>query len=67
MLKGGSPLFAVECKTGERNLSPHIHYFRERTKIPAFYQVHLGTKDFGHPAQGRRLPLASFSRELGLV
>ena len=44
VLKGKKPLFAVECKTGEKNLSPHISYFKSRTKIPRFYQVHLGTR-----------------------
>ncbi|MCC6275401.1 MAG: DUF4143 domain-containing protein [Leptospiraceae bacterium] len=46
VLQNKKPLFAVECKTGEKSISPHIKYFRERTNIPKFYQVHLGTKDF---------------------
>ena len=44
VLKNKKPLFAVECKTGEKNVSPHIHYFKDRTNIPKFYQVHLGSK-----------------------
>ncbi len=44
VLKNKKVLFAVECKTGERQVSPHIHYFKERTNIPKFYQVHLGSK-----------------------
>ncbi len=43
ILKEGKPLFAVECKTGEKSCSPHIFYFKDRTDIPMFYQVHLGT------------------------
>ncbi|MBY0315484.1 MAG: ATP-binding protein [Bdellovibrionales bacterium] len=43
VLKNKKPLFAVECKTGEKNLSRHISYFSERTPIPKFYQVHQGT------------------------
>ncbi len=42
VLKEGKPLFAVECKTGDKNLSKHIKYFAARTAIPRFYQVHLG-------------------------
>ena len=42
VLKNGTPVFAVECKSGERDLSPHIPYFAARTQIPIFYQVHLG-------------------------
>ncbi len=67
VLKNRSPLFAVECKTGERNLSPHINYFSERTNIPEFYQVHMGRRDFGSPKSGRVLPFVTFAKELSLV
>lgn len=67
VLKEGAPEFAVECKTGERKASPHCSYFRERTKIRRFYQVHLGDKDYGNADSGTRvLPFASFCKELGL-
>lgn len=46
VLKDNKPIFAVECKTGEKQISPHIHYFKERTSIPKFYQVHLGQKKY---------------------
>ena len=46
VIKNKKPVFAVECKTGEKAVSPHIHYFKERTNIPKFYQVHLGSKHF---------------------
>jgi predicted AAA+ superfamily ATPase len=42
IIKDKKPLFAVECKSGESNISKHIYYYRERTNIPKFYQVHLG-------------------------
>jgi hypothetical protein len=45
VLRDRKPLFAVEAKTGERAVSPAIRYFRERTPIPAWYQVHRGTTD----------------------
>lgn len=45
VLKNRKPVFAVECKTGESQLSPHIPYFAARSSIPKFYQVHLGKKD----------------------
>ena len=41
VLQNKLPLFAVECKVSEKNLSPHIKYFSERTTIPKFYQVHM--------------------------
>ena len=46
VLKNKAPLFAVECKTGESHISKHIYYYRDRTKIPKFYQIHLGSKDY---------------------
>ncbi len=46
VLKNDAPLFAVECKTGEKTVTPSLYYFKERTKIPHFYQVHTGTKDY---------------------
>jgi predicted AAA+ superfamily ATPase len=65
VLQDGEPKFAVECKTGERSVSPHIRYFRERTGIPLFYQVHLGDKDYGSELSDTRvLPFIRFCEEL---
>lgn len=64
VLKDKKPIFAVECKTGDKQLSPHIKYFKERTKIPIFFQVHRGTADYGHPENGRVLPFIKFYYEL---
>lgn len=61
VLKNKKPLFAVECKSGEKAISPHIRYFKERTSIPKFYQVHLGTARYGNATQqGEVLPFADF-------
>ena len=46
VIKGKKPIFAVECKTGESQINPSIFYFKERTSIPFFYQVHRGAKDY---------------------
>lgn len=67
VLKNKKPIFAVECKTGEKNISKHIKYFQERTNIPAFYQVHMGDKTWGMPQTGRVLPFRDFCKQLGLV
>jgi len=65
VLKRKKPLFAVECKTGERTLSNHIGYFAERTNIPLFFQVHRGETDYTRPQlRARVLPLASLCDEL---
>ncbi len=34
VIKDRKPLFAVECKFGDKVVSPHIHYFKARTNIP---------------------------------
>lgn len=44
VLAEGKPLFAVECKTQSASLSPHLFYYRDRTPIPRFYQIHRGTE-----------------------
>ena len=65
VMKGRAPLFAVECKAGEKAIAPAIHYFGERSAIPRFYQVHLGRK---HYATGNTtvLPFTRFCEELEL-
>lgn len=63
VLQGRRPLFAVECKSGERRIGPAVSYFAERTPIPRFFQVHRGTRQF---ASGKItvLPFARFCTEL---
>ena len=64
VLKNKKPIFAVECKSGDRELSKHIHYFKERTQIPEFYQVHMKDKDYGTRKTGRVMPFISFCKEV---
>lgn len=65
VLRDRKPLFAVECKTGERTPGPVIPYFAERTSIPRFYQVHLGDR---HAERGpvTVIPFARFCQDLEL-
>ncbi|MCJ7773274.1 MAG: ATP-binding protein [Desulfobacterales bacterium] len=65
ILKDGHPLFAVECKSGEKNVNPSIFYFMERSTIPKFYQVHKGKSDYNKKGV-RVLPVETFCKELGL-
>lgn len=44
VMKNRRPLFAVECKTGDKNLAENIKFFSKRLSIPSYYQVHLGLK-----------------------
>lgn len=64
VLKDKKPEFAVECKTGQETISPSLAYFAARVPIPAFYQIHLGTKRYVHTATGIHvLPFSDFVKE----
>jgi predicted AAA+ superfamily ATPase len=65
VMKDGKPSFAVECKAGESGFNPAIYYFKERTDIPKFYQVHTGRKDYLKDGI-RVLPVEKFCKELRL-
>ena len=62
VIKNKKPLFAVECKSGEKELSKHFSYFKERTQIPEFYQVHLKSKEYGTPKNGLVIPFIKFCK-----
>lgn len=66
ILKNKKPLFAVECKVGERAVSPHLYYFKERTQIPHFYQVHLGTKHYSPEPGIEVISLIEFCKKIGI-
>ena len=64
LMKNKQALFGVECKTGEASVSPHIRYFKERTHIPLWFQVHTGQKDYGEEKTNVRvLPFTVFCRD----
>lgn len=65
VLEDGKPLFAVECKTGEKSVNPSLYYFKERTEIPRFYQVHAGETDYEKNGV-RVIPVHTFCREMCL-
>lgn len=65
VLEEGKPLFAVECKTGAKSISPSIYYFKERTDIPIFFQVHEQKDDYVKNGV-RVLPAHTFCREMKL-
>ena len=65
VLEEGKPLFAVECKTDAKSISPSIYYFKERTDIPIFFQVHEQKDDYVRNGV-RVLPAHTFCREMKL-
>lgn len=65
ILKNNQPIMAIECKTGEKSASKWANYFRQRTKIPEFYQVHRGQRDFGTSTKDIRvMPFKTFCKEI---
>ncbi|MBI3534162.1 MAG: ATP-binding protein [Deltaproteobacteria bacterium] len=69
VLKNKKPLFAVECKLGDTKRSKNLKYFKERTTIPKFYQVHMSqSSDYGDATIGGRiLPFEKFCEIENLV
>jgi predicted AAA+ superfamily ATPase len=65
VLRDGKPAFAVECKAGEKAVSPAVRYFAERTSIPRFYQVHLGERHY-ETGKVTVLPFLRFCDDLDL-
>jgi len=66
VIRDRAPLFAVECKSGDKSPSPAVAYFRQRTPIEDFYQVHLGERDY--VSNGTRvLPFRTLCKELALT
>jgi len=65
VLREGRPMFAVECKSGEKNINPSLFYFMKRTSIPRYYQVHEGNRDYEKNGV-RVLPAHTFCKELSL-
>jgi predicted AAA+ superfamily ATPase len=63
VLKNKKPLFAVECKSGDKAIGGSLHYFASRTNIPQFYQVHRG-KALYSTGKIKVLPFAEFCKEL---
>lgn len=65
VIRDNKPLFAVDCKAGEESLNPAIPYFRDRTPVLKFYQVHLGDGD--RLSNGvRMVPFRTFCKALGM-
>lgn len=66
VLKNKKPIFAVECKVGERSASPHLYYFKQRTPIPYFYQVHLGESHYTAEDGIEVIPFVKFCLKLNM-
>ncbi len=45
VIKDRKPLFAVECKLNDIDISSSLLYFKSKLEIPMWYQVHMGEKN----------------------
>ncbi len=44
VIKDRKPIFAVECKLSDTDVSPSLIFFKSKLDIPMWYQVHLNGK-----------------------
>jgi predicted AAA+ superfamily ATPase len=65
VIRDRTPIFAVECRTGDKAASSAAQYFAERTAIPVFYQVHLRERSY-QTGKVVVLPFARFCEDLNL-
>lgn len=65
VVKNKKPMFAVECKLEDANISPHLKYFSERVDCPKWYQVILSKKHY-EKDKIEVIPFQIFVEKLGL-
>jgi predicted AAA+ superfamily ATPase len=63
VIRDKKPLFAVEVKSGPKEISKSIKYFRDRTNIPMFYQVHFSEGRYSD-YKVQVLPFSEFCKEV---
>ncbi len=44
IVKGNNPIYAIECKLKEKEISPHLKYFKNKFPHVECFQVHLENK-----------------------
>jgi predicted AAA+ superfamily ATPase len=67
VLKDRKPLFAVECKLSDTDISPSLLHFKAKLNIPKWYQVHLGEQTKIISPDYSILPFDKFCKELELI
>lgn len=68
VIRDKKPLFAVECKINDTNISPSLIYFKQKLDIPKWYQVHLEGDKVRHISPDFKiLPFEKLCEELKLI
>jgi predicted AAA+ superfamily ATPase len=67
VLRDRKPIFAVECKVSDTEISPSMMYFRGKLNIPKWYQVHMGDKTRILAPDLMSLPFRKFCEVVELI
>lgn len=67
VIRDRKPLFAVECKLSDTDVSPSLIQFKKTLEIPKWYQVHMGTKTRIIDPDFSILPFEKFCDVVSLV
>ena len=67
ILRDRKPLFAVECKLTDTDVSPSLLEFKAKLNIPKWYQVHMGDKSRIISPNFSILPFERLCEELNLI
>ncbi|MEK6772697.1 MAG: ATP-binding protein [Bdellovibrionota bacterium] len=67
VLRERKPLFAIECKMSDADISPSLHSFQNKLDIPKWYQVHMGSKTRVVSPNFSILPFEKLCEELSLI
>ena len=68
IIKNKKPIFMIECKISDNNVTNNLKYFKDRLKIPKAYLVHLGTKHYGNALKDVCvIPFEKFCLEENLI
>jgi predicted AAA+ superfamily ATPase len=67
VLRDRKPLFAVECKLADSNISQSLLELKSKFNIPKWYQVHMGSKARVLQPDLSILPFEMLCQELSLI
>jgi predicted AAA+ superfamily ATPase len=67
VIREKKPIFAVECKLTSTDVDSSILYFKNKFKVPMWYQVHLGEETRIISPDYKILPFKKFCIEEGLI
>lgn len=67
VLKDRKPVFAVECKLNETDVSPSVLHLKNKLNIPKWYQVHMGHRSRKIAPDLEVLPFDEFCKSTNLI